>query len=193
MITVDAKGLTCPKPVILTKKELDNLESGSVETIVDNKVAVDNLARLAKGQGYKYTVVTISEDEFKVIIEKDKSIDKENVEDEDFTLAIASKTMGGGEEELGNILMKSFIYTVTETKPLPNTLIFYNSGVYLTCEGSPVLDDLIRLKEEGVEIFSCGTCLDFYNLKDKLKIGEISNMYTIYEKIKEASKNVVIR
>ncbi|QQK08438.1 sulfurtransferase-like selenium metabolism protein YedF [Miniphocaeibacter halophilus] len=196
MIKIDAKGLACPKPVILTKKELDNLDSGEVETTVDNKVAVENLSRLAKGQGYEYSVVTISEDEYRVTINKSEKKDNltcEIMEDEDYTLVIASDTMGGGEEELGHILMKSFMYTVTETKPLPNTMIFYNSGVFLTCEGSPVLDDIEKLAKEGVEIHSCGTCLDYYNLKDKFKIGEISNMYTIYEKIKEASKNVVIR
>lgn len=193
MKKIDAKGLDCPKPVILTKNELDNMEKGVVETTVDNKVAVDNLSRLAKGQGFKYTVLTISEDEFKVTIEKTEATKKEAKEDESFTLAFAADTMGGGEDELGHILMKSFMYTVTETKPLPDTILFYNSGVYLTCEGSPVLDDIEKLKNEGVEIFSCGTCLDFYNIKDKLKVGDISNMYTIYEKIKEASKNVVIR
>lgn len=193
MKKIDAKGLDCPKPVILTKNELDNMEKGVVETTVDNKVAVDNLSRLAKGQGFKYAVLTISEDEFKVTIEKTEATKKEAKGDESFTLAFAADTMGGGEDELGHILMKSFMYTVTETKPLPDTILFYNSGVYLTCEGSPVLDDIEKLKNEGVEIFSCGTCLDFYNIKDKLKVGDISNMYTIYEKIKEASKNVVIR
>ncbi len=197
MIKVDAMGLTCPKPVILTKKELDNLEEGTVETKVDNKVAVENLSRLAQGQGMEFETETISPNEFKVKITKVKKDSDdcgcEIMFEEDFTLAISSNKMGGGDDKLGDILMKSFIYTVTETKPLPNTIIFYNSGVTLTCEDSPVLDDLEKLANEGVEIFSCGTCLDFYELKDKLKVGEISNMYTIYEKIKEASKNVIIR
>ncbi len=93
--------------------------------------------------------------------------------------------MGGGSEELGKILMKSFMYTLTEATPFPSTLLFYNSGVYLTCEGSEVLEDLKTLEAEGVEIISCGTCLDFYNIKEKLQVGEISNMYTIYEKLKK--------
>ena len=82
--------------------------------------------------------------------------------------------------------------TVSETKPLPKTILFYNSGVFLTCEDSPVIDDLIKLNEMGVEIHTCGTCLDFYNIKDKFKVGIISNMYTIYENMKEATKNVSI-
>ncbi|WP_100066097.1 sulfurtransferase-like selenium metabolism protein YedF [Miniphocaeibacter massiliensis] len=197
MKKINAMGLTCPKPVILTKNELDKLNEGEVEVKVDNKIAVENLSKLAKGQGFEYSVKTISDNEFDVTIKKvaveDNGKELTIIDNGELTLAIASNKMGGGDDKLGEILMKSYIYTVTETKPLPNTLIFYNSGVFLTCENSPVLDDLQKLSEQGVEIYSCGTCLDFYNLKDKLKVGEISNMYTIYEKLKEASRNVIIR
>lgn len=100
--------------------------------------------------------------------------------------------MGKGSEELGKILIKSFMYTLTETRPYPKTMLFYNSGVYLTCEGSEVVEDLKKLEAEGVEIISCGTCLDYFNIKDKIQVGEISNMYTIYEKMKNASNTVNI-
>lgn len=192
MKKIDAKGLACPKPVIMTKNELDNMESGIVETTVDNKVAVNNLSRLAKGQGFKYSTVTISEDEYVVTIEKEGNTVQKNEDSDELVIGISSSTMGSGDEELGKILMKSFIYTVKETKPLPKTVIFYNGGVHLTCKDSPVIDDLQELAKEGVEIFSCGTCLDFYNLKDDLAVGEISNMYTIYENLKDAKKNLVI-
>ena len=169
MKKIDARGLTCPKPVILTKNELDKIDEGEVETKVDNKVAVENLSRLAKGQGFEYSVKTISDNEFDITIKKveveNKDTNCQIMDNGDLTLAIASDKMGGGDDELGKILMKSYIYTVTETKPLPNTVIFYNSGVFLTCEDSPVLEDLERLVSEGVEIYSCGTCLDYYNLK----------------------------
>ncbi len=88
--------------------------------------------------------------------------------------------------------MKSFVYTLTEATPYPSTLVFFNSGVYLTCEGSEVLEDLRKLEAEGVEIISCGTCLDYYEIKDKLKVGEISNMYTIYEKLKNPTNTITI-
>jgi selenium metabolism protein YedF len=107
-------------------------------------------------------------------------------------IAITADTMGKGNEELGKILIKSFVYTVSETPPYPKTMVFYNGGVRLTCQGSPVLDDLIRLEDKGVEIISCGTCLDFLELKDKLKVGSISNMYTIYEKLREPKNNLII-
>lgn len=100
--------------------------------------------------------------------------------------------MGKDNAELGKILMKSFIYTVSETSPYPKTLIFYNEGVRLTCEDSQVLDDIKKLEDLGVEIISCGTCLDYLNLKENLKVGSISNMYTIYEKLKDPASNIII-
>lgn len=100
--------------------------------------------------------------------------------------------MGKDNAELGKILMKSFIYTVSETSPYPKCLVFYNNGVRLTCEGSPVLDDIKKLEDLGVEVISCGTCLDFLNIKDDLRVGSISNMYTIYEKLKDPANNIII-
>ena len=100
--------------------------------------------------------------------------------------------MGNGDEELGKILIKSFIFTVSETSPYPKTLVFYNGGVKLTCEDSPVLEELKKLEDLGVEIISCGTCLDFLNLKESLRVGSISNMYTIYEKLRDSLNNIII-
>lgn len=189
---IDARGELCPKPVIMTKKELDKLVEGTLTTIVDNEVAKENVSKLAASMGLSYTVDKIQENEFYIHINKITTVIKEieNVSEKlskQMTIAIGSNVMGKGEEELGKILMKSFIYTVKETAPYPGNIVFYNSGVYLTCEGSPVLDDLLALIEEGVEIQSCGTCLDYYNLKDKLVLGDISNMYSIYEKMKNAN------
>ena len=189
---IDARGELCPKPVIMTKKELDNLVEGTITTIVDNEVAKENLSKLANSMGLTYTIDKTHENEFYIHINKvESNVDEIQVEPQEIskqiTLAIGSNVMGKGEEELGKILMKSFIYTVKETAPYPANIVFYNSGVYLTCEGSPVLDDLEALIEDGVEIQSCGTCLDYYNLKDKLMVGGVSNMYSIYEKMKNAN------
>ncbi|MDO5754818.1 MAG: sulfurtransferase-like selenium metabolism protein YedF [Tissierellia bacterium] len=192
MITIDARGMDCPKPVILTKKELDQMDHGEVLTLADNEVCVKNLEKFARSQNYKFQYEERLDGDYEVIITKDGK-KKEEGKGESLTIAFASDKMGEGEEELGKILMKSFIYTVSETKPLPKTLVFYNRGIYLTTEGSPVLDDLEKMKKEGVEIISCGTCLDFYHRKDQLKIGEISNMYDIYESIGNAGKNMIIR
>lgn len=192
MKKIDAKGLACPKPVILTKNALDDMEEGKVSTTVDNEIARENLKKLANSLNMECKVEDISDEEFIVTIEKKKTLNKEEEKEERYTLAFSSDKMGKGDDELGDILVKSFIYTVTETKPLPNTILFYNGGVKLTVEGSPVLEDIKKLEKEGVEIISCGTCLDFFKLKEKLGVGTISNMYTIYENLSQADKTLVI-
>lgn len=196
---IDAKGLACPKPVILTKKELDAMEDGAVRTLVDNVTARENLSKLAGSMGLEFSVEDLGEDMFAVTIVKSGEVeeDKPPVKahqnpDGGSVLVIQSDQMGKGDEELGRLLMKSFIYTVNETKPHPKAILFYNSGVKLTVKDSPVLDDLQDLLESGVEIISCGTCLDFYNLKDNLAVGDISNMYTIYEKMQSGTNTITI-
>lgn len=191
---IDARGMGCPKPVIMTTKGLDSLEEGSITTIVDNEIAKENISKLASSKGYDFSVEE-KDGDFYISISKDGSEPvkvKDNKKLKDMTIGFSSDTMGSGDEVLGKILMKSFIYTVSETEPYPSTLIFYNAGVRLTVEGSEVLDDLKALEKEGVEIISCGTCLDFLELKDKLQIGSISNMYTIYEKLKDKESNLII-
>jgi selenium metabolism protein YedF len=103
-------------------------------------------------------------------------------------VVINSRTMGTGSDELGGILIKSFIYALTQQDELPKTILFYNGGAYLTCQDSPVLEDLQSLEAQGVELLTCGTCLDFYGLKDKLAVGNVTNMYVIVEKQAKADK-----
>lgn len=191
---LDVRGMDCPKPVIMTKKELDLLKEGSLTTIVDNDVARENVSKLAGSMGYSFQVEE-KDGDFYININKDGEVVEQVKTDnklKDMTIGISSDKMGRGDDKLGEILMKSFIYTVSETEPYPSTLVFYNSGVRLTIEGSEVLDDLKNLEKNGVEIISCGTCLDFLELKDKLAIGSISNMYTIYEKLKDKGSNLTI-
>jgi len=195
-IEVDATGQACPKPVIMTKNKLDNIKEGIITTIVDNEVAKENVSKLAKSLGYDYKVDKKNDNEYYIHITKGDVKEEANVcipdTFKDMTIAFSSNTMGKGSDELGKILMKSFIYTLTEATPFPSTLIFYNGGVYLTCEGSEVLEDLKKLEAEGVEIISCGTCLDYFQIKDELQVGEISNMYTIYEKLKNPMNTITI-
>ena len=105
-------------------------------------------------------------------------------------LTVPSDSMGRGDEELGGILVRAFFHTLGEVEPLPQTLIFFNSGVKLVVEGSPVVADLKALKAQGIEILACGTCLGYYELKDKVAVGEVSNMYTIAEALLGAGKVV---
>ena len=192
---IDARGELCPKPVIMTKKELDGMESGILTIIVDNQVAKDNVSKLAGSYGYSFTVDKTKEDDYYINITKGEV--EENQANicmpdtfKDLTIAIGSNQMGTGGGELGHILMRSFIYTVRETTPLPKSIVLFNSGVKIVCEESQIVDDLKAIVEMGVEILVCGTCLDYYNLKDQIKVGEIANMYSIYEEMRNANNTL---
>lgn len=198
-IEVDGRGQLCPKPVIMTKKELDKLDEGTVTTIVDNEVAKENISKLANGLGLEFTVENIKGEEYYIHINKwqtekirDPELSHDTGTTNDFIVVFNSDEMGKGDEELGHILVKGLIYTIKETTPWPNSIIFYNSGVKLACEGSEALDDLKHMEEQGVEILSCGLCLDFYGIQDKLEVGQITNMYNIYEKMRNSNNTITI-
>ena len=101
-------------------------------------------------------------------------------------VVLRSGKMGEGSDELGTALMKSFIYALTELEELPETILLYNGGAYLSCEGSDSLEDLKSLEAQGVEIMTCGTCLNYYGIADRLAVGSVTNMYAIAEKMAEA-------
>lgn len=192
MKRIDARGLACPQPVILTKKALD--ENEQVRTIVDNQTAKQNLIKLAKSLDCE---VAIKEDSHQIEISfyKKTAEDALNTEERQKTnqmvYVIGSSFLGKGSDELGSILMKGFIYTLTQMDYPPSKIVFLNSGVHLTCVGSASLDDLGQLIAKGTEIVSCGTCLSYFGLSDKLAVGEISNMYEIAA-IMAAGQNTVM-
>lgn len=199
MKEINAKGLVCPQPLILTKKAVESSDEKDFLVIVDNDTAVKNLEKFSKSSNLDFKFDKKSDQEFNVYVSKSNNTEiKEptqfcSVDNSDNTvIAISKNFMGNGSEELGKLLIKGFIYTSSEYNKLPKTIVFFNSGVKLTTEGSPCLDDLEKLQDNGVEIISCGTCLDYYGLKEKLKVGEISNMYTIYETLFNAGKVINI-
>ncbi|CDF58983.1 sulfurtransferase-like selenium metabolism protein YedF [Thermobrachium celere] len=192
MKKIDCRGLACPKPVIMTKKELDNINSGEIEVLVDNEGARENLSKLAQNYGYEYRVLEDVEG-IHVIIKKLEKCNTTDLKDNgNIVIVITSDTLGHGDDVLGRTLMKSYVYSLTEVEEKPKTIIFINAGVKLTTEGSDVLESLKVLEQHGVEILSCGTCLNFYNLSDKLKVGTVSNMYTIVEKMHRATNTIKI-
>ena len=101
-------------------------------------------------------------------------------------VVLSANVMGTGDEKLGKALMKAFVFAVTKQDALPETIVCYNTGAYLTCEGSDSLEDFKNLEAEGVNIITCGTCLDFYGIKDKLTVGSVTNMYEIVETMEKA-------
>ena len=192
VITVDNRGLSCPQPVIHTKKALSNLAEGqALVSIVDNEVAKENVRRFAASAGCQ---VEIEEKDGLYFLTLQRSGQtpaptpqlptpaKQDLPLGQHVLFIRSNFLGLGSDELGALLMRSFFYAVQQTpESLPAVVVFMNSGVLLAIENSPVLADLQSLATAGVEIVACGTCLDFYKVKDLLRVGRISNMYDIYE------------
>lgn len=193
MKEIDARGLKCPEPVIITKKALEEIQEGQIISIVDNITAKENVSRLVSSLNLE---CSIDEREgcYYITINKTKSNNKESINENknDIVIVIASDKLGSGCDELGDVLMKSYTYALTEVSPTPKTIILLNAGVKLTTEGSPVLDNINKLFQSGVEIISCGTCLDYYGLKDKLKVGIVGNMYSIIEKMHEGGKVINI-
>lgn len=186
---IDCKGLNCPLPVVNTKKYFEVLEEGTATTIVDNEVAKKNVIKLAEKIGCKYKVEE-KEGLFYIEINKiKKEIVGESVEvSQKLAVVVGKDELGDGEQELGKILIKSYFFALSESEIIPDDLIFLNSGVKLTIEGAATVDSINKLQERGTKIQVCGTCLDYYNIKDKLQVGEISNMYSIVETMNSSHK-----
>ncbi len=180
---IDCRGLECPKPVVNTKQALDEIESGTVTVIVDNKTSLENIKRLAINNGYQVAVKD-KEGDFYIDITKKGKTEKGKKEQakqvpDSYILFITSDRLGTGDKRLGEILAKAFLNTIWEAEKKPDSVILINNGVKLSTEGSEVLDTLELLEKEGIQIISCGTCLAYYKLTDKLKVGLASNMYEI--------------
>lgn len=189
MNIIDCKGLKCPQPVINTKKFFDGIESGEAEVIVDNEVAKNNISKFCKSNNYKCSVED-KEGLYYIKVSKEAACEVMNFDEKELVIVITSDKLGVGDDKLGETLMKSYLYALSESDKLPKDLLFLNSGVKLAAEGSAVLDSLNKLKERGVYIASCGVCLDFYGIKEKLVVGEITNMYTIIEKMNNAGNTI---
>ena len=210
---LDERGKQCPLPVIDTKKALASCKQGeTVEVLVDNEIAVQNLRKMAGHMGLTSSFEKSGEGEFQVKItadgqEKDGSSRNPALEDGEafsagssreeiasqpdgrkkgMVVVLASNLMGQGEETLGRLLMKGVVYALTQQDLLPESVLLYNSGAFLSCEGSDNLEDLKGLEAQGVEILTCGTCLSHYGLGDRLKVGSVTNMYEIAERMTAA-------
>lgn len=195
-VKVNAVGDQCPIPVVKATKALGEFkEAGTLEVQVDNEIAIQNLTRLADSKGLKSRSEKLGDNLFAITMEvngpltmggEDLSchVDSRG----DFVVAIDADAMGRGSDDLGRTLMKGFIYAVSQLETLPKTILFYNGGAKLTTEGSVSLEDLRSMEAQGVQILTCGTCLNFYGLADKLAVGSVTNMYVIVETLAKAGK-----
>ena len=200
MKKIDVSGKPCPIPVIETKKALAEQDEDGVLVIVDNITAVRNLEKMANSYGYVFSYVENSKDSYEITIDKNGkdspvqnaavSEPKSDATTSELAVVISRNTMGEGAEELGKILIKGFIYSLTELPLPPKFLIFLNSGAYLTSEEANTIDDLKKLEKLGTEILTCGTCINYYGLQEKLAVGTITNMYGITERMASAG-NVI--
>jgi selenium metabolism protein YedF len=198
MKQIDCKGLSCPEPVIRTKNALDENPAAAYEIIVDNEIARENVLRFAKSRG-RQAKWTEDGGLFTVLIEGNGSASpavKTELTGHELSkrpvLLISTNQLGQGSEELGTMLMRNFIYTLTKRDDLPEAIIFMNSGVKLSAVDSPVLEELSELEEMGTKILVCGTCLDYYELKGKHRSGDVSNMYDIADLIFASNRVVTI-
>ena len=202
IVKVDALGDVCPVPVVKANKAMAVLtEPSIVEIHVDNETSVQNLTRLGNTKGLDPKSEKVADKHYIVrYTVKDPAALKQSggvpeecqVEDArgNVVVAVSSDKMGIGDDKLGDILMKSFFFALSQQDKLPKTILFYNGGAKLTIEGSPVLEDIKSMDAQGVEVLTCGTCLDFYGIKDKLAVGGVTNMYSIVEYLENAAKVV---
>ena len=198
---LNCEKMACPMPVIKTKQELEGIEKGALEVTVDNKTAKENLLKLAaslemavelKEEENLFKITFIKTKEGSTNQSSEKEVEKVKIEAQNEVVLIGSNLLGSGDEELGRILMKGFIYTLSETKPYPKKMLFINTGVKLTAENEEAIENLKKMEAEGVEILSCGTCLDFYNIKDNLAVGRVANMYDIVEALKQNPNRLAV-
>ncbi len=195
MREVDARGYPCPRPVLMTKEAIEGGEK-EVLVLVDNRGSAENVARFAKKSGYEAEIVEKG-DVFEVKLVKVGEAKPQEVEVTCETgswkllkgkvLLISTDSIGRGSEELGKILVKALLNTLTDNDVLPEKIVLINSGVKLACEGSDVVEALQKVEEKGIEVLACGTCLNYFNLTDKLEAGRVSNAYEILNALLEGN------
>jgi len=200
--TIDARGLACPQPVIMAKKAIE--ENEQITVLVDNDMAVENIRRLAVKMACGFSVTEKEGGIREIALVRTGATSQTPVDSEaiaaEMSCAVAGKEpgplvvvlsdnhMGRGDDVLGDILIRSFVHTLIQLKPLPDTVICYNSGVKLAVKDSAVLDDLQQLAKDGVDILVCGTCVNYFEIGDQVAAGHISNMYDIAETMAGAGR-----
>ncbi|PKP22262.1 MAG: sulfurtransferase-like selenium metabolism protein YedF [Bacteroidetes bacterium HGW-Bacteroidetes-21] len=191
MKTVDARGKLCPVPLIMTKKALTEMsENETLEVLLDNDTSAKNVTRML--EEFRMSVsLTKNGNIFKLTVTKTGEVPEnshaedfceiENQEISNYVIAFQRNTLGEGNADLGIILLKAFVNTLPEVNAKPRKMVFLNAGIFLAINDSPVLEALKTLENMGTEILVCGTCLDFYEKKNELAVGKVSNMYDILE------------
>lgn len=196
LVELNCQGLACPQPVIMTKKALEQ-KPAEMTVLVDNLAAKENVAKFAASSGYGVSIENADGIYRLNLLAKQTAVNvaagKElAAEAEAPAILLGRNTLGTGSEELGAILMKSFFVSLLELPQLPRAVMLINSGVYLAVTDSPVLQPLQELSRRGVAVMVCGTCLDYFSLKEKLAVGEVTNMYSILSELTRAGNTITL-
>lgn len=189
---VNCKGLLCPMPLIETKKAIkESVIGDEIQVDVDNETSFNNVSHFLNDNGFvfKFTKEALvyhinfvvnnlrtNTEGFKINEEPKSNLGN-------YIIVLDSDEMGSGDNDLGKLLLKGFINTIEQLDTLPKEIICYNSGVTLAIKGSDTANSLKKIEPKGVKIMLCGTCLDFYSLKDNIEVGSITNMLYIAEKL----------
>ncbi|MCK5403796.1 MAG: sulfurtransferase-like selenium metabolism protein YedF [Desulfobulbaceae bacterium] len=192
---LDCRGFECPQPVIQTKDRLDHMDEGILCVLVDNEAALSNVCRYAESQGHKVENEE-KDDAFLIRIRKGKSgpvsepppIECDIALPRHIVIYITSDVLGKGDDDLGRKLMTAYFESLLHFAKQISHVILMNSGVKLAIDGSPVLGQMMALEDTGVEILACGTCLDFFDIKERQQVGIVTNMYTAFEIMSKAGK-----
>jgi selenium metabolism protein YedF len=192
MKTIDCRGQACPAPVIATKKALEESAKG-ICVLVDDGAPRENVGRFARNRGYQVTEAPDT-DGWSLLLTSSATAEEADYGAPappdgtgDRVLLITSEILGDGADELGRLLMKNFIFTLLETETVPARILLLNSGVLLAVEGAETVEALKRLIDQGVELFSCGICLDYFKKKEQLAVGMVTNMFSTAEHLLTAA------
>jgi selenium metabolism protein YedF len=199
--TVDARGLSCPQPVLETKKALENGDTGNILVLVDNPTSKENVSRFARNQGCDVSVREKGEKEFEISLKRTATSVAPQQQEELLACAVTEPStqqkhvvyignayMGSGDDALGEKLIRGFLQTLIDCNPLPWRMIFINSGVKLTTIDDAAVEAVSMLEQKGVEVLSCGTCLQHFGLEEQLKVGKATNMFEVIESLNSATK-----
>ena len=190
MRIIDCRNMACPVPVIAAKRAMDESEGEAIQIIVNSEASKENITRFASSRRFTSEIIK-SGDEYNIILSHDAT-EQEIRKQSETVILVTSDSLGDNSEGLGRILIKNFFITLLEADEIPTIIFFVNRGVLLATEDSEVAEALSKLENMGVLVMSCGICVDFYNKKDELKAGRITNMFTIAETLLKADKVVTL-
>lgn len=183
MTDLDVRGMACPLPVVSVKRALESAD-GELRVLLDEGAPLENVTRFAKGRGFNVQQEQVEGGYALTISGGAKKPEAATAPRTGASIMlIGTDRLGDGPEELGRLLMKNFIITLLDLKELPDRMFFINTGVLLAAEGSEVIEALQELGNRGVEVLSCGICLDYFKKKEHLAAGGVTNMFTIAESL----------